>query len=298
MASVEFAWVFQPAAKAGEDGSGLLADNYRFIEHLKPHISTIWVEDHFQWDDRPTIECWTTLTYLAAQYPEMTVAPLVLGQSYRNPALVAKMAATLHYISGGRIVFGIGAGWKEDEYRAYGWDFPPARVRIIQLDEAIRVIKAMWTQSPANFEGQYYAIKNAYCEPCPDPMPPIMIGGGGEKYTLRVVAEHADWWNYPFATAEEYQRKLHVLENHCSAIGRDLASIRKTYFGFYSISNDPSKIVRREGLHVVAGTSDQVAAEIQQFVDLGVDYFILRFLDFPQMDGVNLFLNEVLPRFR
>jgi alkanesulfonate monooxygenase SsuD/methylene tetrahydromethanopterin reductase-like flavin-dependent oxidoreductase (luciferase family) len=125
-----------------------------------------------------------------------------------------------------------------------------------------------------------------------------MVGGGGEKYTLRVVAEHADWWNYPFATAQEYKRKLEVLKNHCNAVERDPASIRKTYFGFYSITNDSSKIIQREGLHVIAGTPDQVASEIQQFVDLGVDYFILRFLDFPQMDGLNLFLNEVLPRFR
>src|SRR5574341_188938 len=164
MAAVEFAWVFQPAARADEDGSRLLDDNYRFIELLKPHISAVWVEDHFQWDARPMIECWTTLSYLAARCPDLTLAPLVLGQSYRNPALTAKMAATLHYLTGGRMIFGIGAGWKEDEYRAYGWDYPSPAVRVGQLDDALSIIKAMWTQTPANFEGKHYSIHNAYCQ--------------------------------------------------------------------------------------------------------------------------------------
>jgi alkanesulfonate monooxygenase SsuD/methylene tetrahydromethanopterin reductase-like flavin-dependent oxidoreductase (luciferase family) len=295
---VEFAWVFQPAARPGEDGSSLLENNTRFIDILKPHISAVWVEDHFQWEARPMIECWTTLTYLAGLYPDLVVAPLVLGQSYRNPALTAKMAATLHYLTGGRMVFGIGAGWKADEYRAYGWDYPTSRVRIEQLDEALSIIKAMWKDAPASFKGRHYQIEDAYCEPRPNPVPPIMVGGGGEKHTLRVVAKHADWWNTPFCTVEEYHHKLSALSQHCAAVGRNPAEIRKTYFGFCSITRDPDAIVRREGLHVIGGTPEIVADELQAFADLGVDYFILRFLDFPQVDGAKMFLNEVLPRFR
>jgi alkanesulfonate monooxygenase SsuD/methylene tetrahydromethanopterin reductase-like flavin-dependent oxidoreductase (luciferase family) len=196
------------------------------------------------------------------------------------------------------MMMGIGAGWKEDEYTSYGWDYPSAQVRISQLDEAIQVVKAMWSQSPANFIGQHYSLKNAYCEPRPDPAPLFMIGGGGEKYALRVIAKHADWWNCPFTSVQKFDHKLHVLKNHCKEIGRDPSTIRKTYFGFLSISNDPSKLTRREGLHVIAGTPDDVSAEIQRFVDLGVDYFIFRFLDFPELDSADLFLKEVLPRFQ
>lgn len=298
MRKVEFAWVYQPSARPGDDGSTLIADNDRFIERLRPHIHAVWVEDHFQWAARPMIECWTTLSYLAGKYPDLTVAPLVLGQSYRNPALTAKMAATLHYLTGGRMVMGLGAGWKDDEYRAYGWDFPPARVRIEQLEETIHIIKAMWTQSPANFTGKHYRITDAYCEPHPSPMPPLMIGGGGEKLTLRAVARHADWWNAPFTTLEDTRRKLSVLEGHCAAIGRDPQTIRKTYFTFLSITRDPAKIVRREGIHVIGGAPEEVTAQLQGFVDLGMDYFILRFLDFPAPDGMQLFLSEVLPNFQ
>jgi alkanesulfonate monooxygenase SsuD/methylene tetrahydromethanopterin reductase-like flavin-dependent oxidoreductase (luciferase family) len=298
MNSVDFAWVFQPAARADEDGSELLSNNYRFIEHINPYIQDIWIEDHFQWDARPVIECWSTLCFLAGKYPDLRLSPLVLGQSYRNPALVAKMAATVHYLTGGRMIFGIGAGWKQDEYRAFGWEFPAASMRIEQLEEAVQIIKAMWTQTPATFEGKHYRIHDAYCEPKPSPLPPIMIGGGGERFTLPVVARHADWWNIPFCTAEEYQHKQASLQIHCNTAGRDYTSIRKTYFGFCSISNDPSRLISREGLHVIKGSPDEVAGELQSLVDLGVDYFILRFLDFPQTEGVDLFLEHILPRFR
>jgi len=298
MGQIEFAWVYQPAARPGEDGSTLLADNDRFIRKLQPHIHAVWVEDHFQWEARPMIECWTTLSYLAGKYPDLTLAPLVLGQSYRNPALTAKMAATLHYLTGGRMMMGIGAGWKEDEYRAYGWDFPAPGVRVEQLEEAVSIIKAMWTHSPASFEGKHYTIKDAYCEPRPNPMPPLMIGGGGEQRTLRVVAKHADWWNAPFTTLEDSKRKLDLLDGYCAEIGRDPATLRKTYFGFVSLTRDPAKVIKREGLHVIGGPPEVVADELQSLVDLGFDYFILRFMDFPAHDGVDLFLAEILPHFR
>lgn len=298
MSNIEFAWVYQPSARPGEDGSTLLADNDLFIRKLKPYIHAVWVEDHFQWAARPVIECWTTLSYLAGKYPDLTLAPLVLGQGYRNPALTAKMGATLHYLTGGRMVMGLGAGWKEDEYRAYGWGYPSPGVRVEQLEEAIMVLKAMWTQSPANFEGKHYTIKDAYCEPRPNPIPPLMIGGGGEQRTLRVVAKHADWWNAPFTTLVDSQRKLDVLKGYCADIGRDPSTLRKTYFGFVSISRDPAKVIKRDDLHIIGGPPEAVLDQLQSLVNLGFDYFILRFVDFPAFDGVDLFLSEILPHFR
>lgn len=297
MPRAQFAWVYQPSPRKGSSGASLLADNERFIERLRPHIHAVWVEDHFQWGAEPVVECWTTLAYLAGKYPGLTLAPLVLGQSYRNPALTAKMASTLYWLTGGRMLFGIGAGWKEDEYRAYGYGYPPARARIEELDEALTIIKMLWAQSPASFQGRHYSIDRAYCEPRPAPPPPIMVGGSGERYLLGVVARHADWWNAPFLTPDEFRRKLAVLDRRCIEAGRDPATLRKTYFGFCSISRDPAKLVRREGMHVIAGPSEQVAAELDGFVQAGVDYFILRFLDFPALDGVEMFLDKVLPHF-
>ncbi len=299
MSEVDFAWVYQPAVRPGEDESSLIADNDRFIEKLRPYIHALWVEDHFQWEARPMIECWTTLCYLAGKNPDLILAPMVLGQSYRNPALTAKMAATLYYLTGGQMIMGIGAGWKEDEYHSYGWDFPPASTRVEQLEDAIGVIKAMWTQSPANFQGKHYQVANAYCEPRPDPLPPLMIGGAGERLTLRVVAKHADWWNAPGLTLDEFRHKLSVLDSYCRAIGRDPSTIRKTYFGFVSMSYDPARVVHRErDLHVIAGPPPVVIDELKGLAEMGVDYFILRFMDFPAMEGVDLFLSEVLRHFR
>ncbi len=292
MPAPTFGWVITPSAR---DASALHQDNRRFIERVRGAFDTIWVEDHFQWNDRPLVECWTAMSYLAAQHPDFRFGSLVLGQSYRNSALTAKMMATLHWLTGGRTIAGIGAGWKQDEYDAYGWPFPDARTRIEQLEDAVNIIRAMWTQSPANYTGKHYAIKDAYCEPRPDPPPPLLIAGGGEKLTLRVVARYADWMNVPFVTIETFARKLDALKRHCADVGRDYDAIKKTYYGFVDISRDGQRRDRRDDLHVVRGTPDRVAAELQQFVDLGVEHFILRFTDFPRMDGLDLFLSEVMP---
>jgi alkanesulfonate monooxygenase SsuD/methylene tetrahydromethanopterin reductase-like flavin-dependent oxidoreductase (luciferase family) len=144
-------------------------------------LSALWVSDHLQNDDADVLEGWTTLTYLGARAPSYRVGHLVLSQSYRNPALLAKMAATLQTLTGGRFVLGLGAGWQEDEYRAYDFPFPSARVRIEQLGETIDLMRAMWTDSPATYAGAHYRVTDAYCEPRPEPIPPILIGGQGPR---------------------------------------------------------------------------------------------------------------------
>jgi alkanesulfonate monooxygenase SsuD/methylene tetrahydromethanopterin reductase-like flavin-dependent oxidoreductase (luciferase family) len=162
---------------------------------LPAEFTTVWIEDHLQRGEHEVMEGWTLLTYLAALYPNVRFGHLVMSPSFRNPALLAKMAATLQQLTGGRYILGIGAGWKEDEYRGYGYDYPSGRVRVEQLAEAIEAIRAMWTQAPATYHGIYYRIDNAYCEPRPDPPPPIMVGTNGPK-ALRVAARLADWWNW------------------------------------------------------------------------------------------------------
>ena len=135
-----------------------------------------------------TIEAWTTITYLLARYEKMRMGTIVLSQSYRSPALLAKMAANAQWLSGGRFILGIGAGWKENEYRAYGYDYPKDSVRLNQLEEAAQIIRAMWSSKQPTFQGKYYSIQNAFCNPRPTPAPPLLIGGAGPKRTLRIVA--------------------------------------------------------------------------------------------------------------
>src|SRR5205823_11105162 len=149
--------------------------------------------------------------------------------SYRPPALLAKMSATIDVISGGRLDFGIGGGWYEHEYQAYGYPYPPVGERLRQLEEAVQLITAMWTQERASFRGRYYTVDGAVCEPKPlqRPHPPIWIGGGGEQKTLRVVAEHAGGWNAFPLPIPQLQHKLDALRGHCDAVGRDYDAIRK-----------------------------------------------------------------------
>jgi alkanesulfonate monooxygenase SsuD/methylene tetrahydromethanopterin reductase-like flavin-dependent oxidoreductase (luciferase family) len=275
-------------------------------------FASAWIADHFvpwpRWEDVETdnMECWTTLTYFTARFQRLTWGSIVLCQSYRNPALLAKMVAQLCTLAPGRVVFGIGAGWKEDEYRAYGYEFPPIRTRIAQLAETVEIARRLWTTSgPVTFEGQHYAIRDAHLQPKPDPVPPIMIGGGGERLMLRLVAEQADWYNLPGGSMDIYKHKLDVLAQHCAAIGRDPASIRNTWacecVAVAPARDDAQRIAEASPFYdphsAIAGTPDDVAAALGRWIEAGVSHFQLRFADFPRLDGVKLFAREVLPRF-
>jgi alkanesulfonate monooxygenase SsuD/methylene tetrahydromethanopterin reductase-like flavin-dependent oxidoreductase (luciferase family) len=273
-------------------------------------LDSIWVGDHFfPWSAEidqaaPAIEAWTTLTYLLARHPRLRGGAIVLSQGYRPPALLAKMGADLQWLSGGRFVLGIGAGWKENEYRAYGYDFPRDGVRLDQLEEAVQVIRKMWTEDTPTFHGQHYQIENAYCFPRPEPTPPILIGGAGPKRTLRIVAQHGDWCNLNGADLDFCRERLDVLREHCRAVGRNYDEIVKTY-SCDSFAVAPTREAAQqmidssffERYFQIAGTPDTVAQRLQEFVDLGITHFILRFVDFPSTSGAELFLKEVMPRF-
>jgi alkanesulfonate monooxygenase SsuD/methylene tetrahydromethanopterin reductase-like flavin-dependent oxidoreductase (luciferase family) len=302
--AVTFGWVIRPSAPssgatgprgASEVTAGLLTDDRAFIEALPSQFTTLWVEDHFQWGDNPTLECFTTMTHFAALYPKFRMGSIVLGQGYRNPALTAKMAATLQALTGGRFILGLGAGWKQDEYEAYGYDYPPASVRIDQLDEALQIVRTMFSKSPATFNGRYYRVEQAYCEPRPDPPIPLLVGGTGEQKTLRVVAKHADMWNGNFLTVESYAHKQAVLAEHCRAIGRDPNEIVLTYYGLVDLSDAQEAAGGSPHMHFLNGDTQGVATELQGFIDLGVRHFILGFTDFPSRTGLERFTREVLP---
>ena len=206
-----------------------------YLKALDGRFASVWVADHFvPWESAldpmiDTLECWTTLVYLAGKFPGHDFGTMVMSQSYRQPALVAKMSATLQLLTEGRFILGIGAGWKRDEYLAYGYEFPPAATRIHQMGEAVRIIKAMWTEPKANFQGSHYHVEDAINDPKPNPLPPILIGGGGKKITLRYVAQYADWWNFPGGSPKKYAELLEALRGHCETVGRDYNSIVKSW---------------------------------------------------------------------
>src|SRR5262245_11251185 len=163
----------------------------RALALVSGKFDSAWIIDHLQFGNDDVLEGFTALTYLAARHPRLKFGHTVLCQSFRNPALLAKMGATLQFLSGARFILGLGAGWHEEEYQAYGYDFPSSGVRVAQLEETLKVIQALWKGGPATFRGQYYQVTHAYCEPRPEPLPVIMVGAFRPKM-LRLTARYAD----------------------------------------------------------------------------------------------------------
>lgn len=295
MEKVDFGFIIRPSSFGLSISPSELPEyNRRCIRALSSAFTSIWIEDHLQWGGDDTLEIFTTLSLLAGEFPKFKVGSLVLCQSYRNPALVAKMAANLHFLSGGRFILGLGAGWKTDEYIAYGYPIPTDEERWKQLEEAVIIIRAMWESAPATFIGQHYRIQEAYCEPRPSPAIPLLIGGGGERRTLALVARYADWWNYNSCTVEEYASKVAILKSHCERIGRTPAEIKLTYSGNVSVSENPDRVVRHPQKHYIAGNSSEVIRELEQFCQIGVSQFMVRFTDLAALEH---FVATVAPHF-
>ncbi|HEU5374402.1 MAG TPA: TIGR03560 family F420-dependent LLM class oxidoreductase [Ktedonobacteraceae bacterium] len=212
------------------------ADTHSLFEHA-------WISDHFMSlgndPSGPCLESWTLLAALTAQTQRLRIGVMVTGNTYRHPAVLAKMAATVDIIAHGRLNFGIGTGWSEQEHRAYGILLPPPGERIRRLDEACEMIRRMWTERTVTFAGRYYHLHEAYCEPKPvqRPTPPFAIGADGDQ-TLRVVARHADIWDCSVETPAEYQRKSALLDTYCAAIGRDPTTIQRSRH----IATDPANL--------------------------------------------------------
>lgn len=296
MPKPSFGWIVHTAARGNAKLETLYEDNCRYIDQLKGTFTTLWFDDHFQKNNVPILESWTTLTYLAAQYAEFKFGTLVLSQSYRNPALLAKMMATLQVLTRGRFIAGIGAGWKKDEYLSFGYEYFPNHVRLEQLEEAILILKEMWSHSPATFHGKYYSIDQAQCEPLPAPPPPLLIGGGGEQVTLRLVAKYADWMNVTFAEQDTYAHKLEVLRQYCDQLGRDYATITRSLWGYiYLTESGEAPEPDSENRYLIYGTPEQVRAILSRYVEIGVQHFMVRFIDFPATRGLELFLEKVYP---
>ncbi|MDE0078797.1 MAG: LLM class flavin-dependent oxidoreductase [Caldilineaceae bacterium] len=276
---------------------------YPYLDQVIHPFDSLWLPDHVQYNGHYVAEGWTMAVWALARYPDKLVGHAVLCNSFRNPAHLAKMAATAQAFSGGRVVIGIGAGWNEEEYLGYGWPFPRARVRIEQLAEAIQIMRAMWTDTPVNFAGKHYQLENAYCEPKPEIVPPVMVGGGGERYLLRVVAEHADWWNWVYSDVETYAHKQSVLKEHCRAVGREYDEILQMMHVSVLIAENESELQRlREDPEVrpssegtIEGTPAQVTDALLRIVEQGAQRITVNIADAPRVEGSYLFAATVLP---
>ena len=226
----QFGWL---SPVAGHAGSGfqpiVMYQEQHILPQVLPHFDSVWIADHFYGFDSDRtegfLEGWTTLTWLAAKFPDVQLCHHVLGHGYRNPALTAKMASTLQVLSGGRFMLGIGGGWRESEYRSYGYDFPTTAVRLRQLEEVVQICRLMWTEEHPTFTGTYFQIDDAAATPRPEVVPPICIGSAGEQVGLPIVGRQADMWNIFFPGDEDWKRKRGIVDAAASAAGRDPGAI-------------------------------------------------------------------------
>lgn len=272
---------------------------------------SVWVADHFMFPDRdnpelekPVFECFVTLGAIAAATSHIRLGQLVVGVPYRNPALLAKMCTTLDVISHGRSIVGLGAAWHEPEFVAYDWPFPPLRERMQMLEEAVQLVDQMLRTRPASFHGQHYQVEGAYNDPMPvqQPRPPILIGGDGERVTLRLVAQYADFCNV-FGDTATVAHKYDVLRAHCRDVGRDFEAVTRSNHLSILIARDEAELQRKReqyGARLpsfagLVGTPDTIIAGIKEYAAVGSQYITFSMPDTQEVEPVRLFGELVIP---
>jgi len=255
-----------------------LRDLWSHIEDLGFEWISIW--DHFYSSDLVSTNCLeavTTHTTLAAHTSRVRCGSLVYCAGYRHPAVLANAIATIDHVAGGRADLGLGAGWCEPEYRAYGIPFPSPGVRLDILEESVACIRSLLRDESTTFEGEHFTLTEAVCDPKPVQSElPIWIGGGGEKRTLRIAARYADGWNIPFVPPEEYSRKREVLESHCADVGRDVGEIRCTVN--VGVAKDDAALETQFGSMaefvrpgILMGSADEMVDRVGQYVEAGAE---------------------------
>ena len=267
---------------------------------------SVWVYDHFHNVPVPAqetvFECWTTLAAISQVTSTVRLGQMVGCALYRSPGLLAKITSNIDVMSGGRLDWGIGAGWYDGEFKAYGYEFPSAKDRIRMMRETVEIVKLMWSEPKATYEGRLLSVKDAECDPKPvqTPHPPIWIGGGGEQLTLRVVARLADRSNFG-GNPDEFSHKCEVLKDHCKAVGRDYDEITKTWSpelfvreteqevvdaGSKSFWGEPFESWRAGNL---VGTPGQVAEKLRGYQQLGCEGVVPWVADYPDTETMTLF---------
>ena len=286
-------------------------------EAEKQSYDSIWLYDHVhtvpQPTQEPTFECWTSTAALARDTTTIRIGQLVTCNNYRNPALLAKMASTVDALSHGRLIFGVGAGWYEEEYKAYGYDFPDAPTRLRMLGEAAQIIRAMWTEPEASFEGKYYQIHGAINQPkgVQKPHIPLLIGGAGEQVTLKLVAKYGDACNIEGFDPEVFRHKFDVLRQHCDTVSRNYDDILRTAHVRVGLADNDaeaeevSRNIRgprpldeyRRSIGLI-GKPEYVAESLQKLLDAGVQYIIIYLMQAAQIEPVRRFAAEVMTHFK
>ena len=276
---------------------------------------SLWVYDHFHNVPVPAheamFEAWTTLAAISQRTSRIMLGQMVGCALYREPSMLAKITSNLDVISGGRLIWGIGAGWYEHEFAGYGYEFPSAADRIRMLRETVEIVTAMWTESDVSYEGRHFTLDGAQCDPKPlqSPRPQVLIGGGGEQLTLRVVARLADAANFG-GNPDEFAHKCEVLRGHCEAVGRDYDEIQKTWSPEVFVRESEQEIIDGGTRSFVGepfdswsagnlvGTPEQVAAKVRRYVELGCTGFYPWCSDYPDTESMRLFAEHVIPEVR
>ncbi len=289
--------------------------SYTDVLELAQHVERtgwdgVWYADHFMPSfgdlSQPWSEAWTTIAALAAAVPRLRLGPLVTGNTYRHPAVLANMAATVDHISGGRLVLGLGAGWQENEHIAYDLPFYTVAERLARLDEACQVIKLLYAEERASFDGRYYKLVDAPCEPKPlqDPLP-LMIGGGGEKVTLKITAKWADEWNV-WGDVDTLVHKMGILDRHCEDVGRDPSAVERSAVALLFLGDDEASLkqIRERGAPMPAniGTVSEHRDIVAAYRDAGVDELIVPAFNLgskeQQIEVLDRFMEDVAPAGR
>ncbi len=279
---------------------------FSFMDHL-------WQLPSLGYQDENFFDCYTILPAVARETENIQLSALVTCPHYRNPALLGRKLTTLDHISNGRAVLGIGAGWFENEYIGYGYEFPDISTRVSQMEDTIKLVKSMWKEdSPITYNGEHYSIEDAFLEPKPiqDPYPPILVGGNGEKLILKSVARYADEWNGLILKPEELKNKLDVLKNHCKNFDRNYSDIEKTILNFMLIRDTKKEAektykefiediegkIPREDYYGLVGSPQDIIDQIQKYEDIGTDMIIFLAIQ-NDSETIHRFCNEIAPKF-
>jgi len=311
-----------------EGQEGLTWDRWRRIMRATEDLGfeSLWRSDHFFSlsgpRDRQALETFLSFVLVATETSRIRFGPLVASSTFRHPSLVARMSAQIDALSGGRFILGMGAGWNVPEHEAFGLPFPPIKERMDRLEESIQVVRALWSDGPANFEGRHYTLKDALCEPKPTQRPlPIVVGGSGERRTLKLVAQYAQEWNGVGLTVEAYQAKRAVLEQHCADVGRDPRTIRHSQMTGFIIGkteadqrahlarvaetlpalsrNDPAEVIRGvKARGWLVGTPGEVVEEIGRRQEAGLSRLMLQHQAQEDFATLELIAREVMPQVR
>lgn len=286
---IRFGWLSPCIGNRWSDHRPIVVDQAKTIlPTVNDHFDSMWIADHFYGFDAktdPFVEAWTSLTWLAAKFPDVQLCHHVLGHGYRPPALTAKMAATLQVFCENRFMLGIGAGWRGDEYEAYGYDFPKPSVRFAQLEEVVAICRLMWTEDLPSFEGEYYSITEAAAPPLPEVVPPVCIGANGEQIGLPLAGRIADMWHNTPRDEAAWLRKRNIVRAAAEGAGRDPDSIQ-------------TGITIERPLPETDAASSEALDQIAQWREVGVDHFVMDFGNPTSTEPILRFSEQVITPLR